>query len=317
MNIVYLGSGAFGIDSLKALAASYHNLKFIVSHPARPAGRGRKTTPTPVARWAGENDIDLLEVADVNEDDCLERIASYNPDLIVVIALGQKIDSELINLPGKVTINVHASLLPKFRGAAPVNWAIINGESESGNTIITLADKMDAGSILGQNKTDIAPDETAGELHDRLAKIAAPLLLETIAKIDDGSVVYTTQDNSKATRAPKMKKSDGFITFSESAESLQRKIRGFWPWPEASANYVSKLTGKCTRVIFAEAEVVKTSNAEGLAVGILDKDLNVICGKDALKIKKIKPAGKRLLDFKDFVNGRKTCSGDMFMEMND
>ena len=316
MNIVYLGSGAFGIDSLKVLAGSRHNLRFIASHPARPAGRGMKAKATPVTQWAEKNGIDFVEAEDVNAADCVEKIAAYKPDLIIVIALGQKISNELIKMPPKGTINVHASLLPKYRGAAPVNWAIVNGETQTGNTIITLAEKMDAGSILGQNETAIGADETAGQLRDRLAKMAAPLLLETIGKIEDGSVVYTCQDNSKVTRAPKLKKSDGFIKFSEPAESLQRKIRGFWPWPEASANYVSKLTGKCSRVILAEAEVVKTSNPEGLAAGILDKDLNVICGKDALRIKKIKPAGKRLLDFKDFVNGRKTCPGDMFMEIN-
>ena len=316
MNIVYLGSGAFGIDSLKALAGSRHNLRFIASHPARPAGRGMRNRATPVTQWAEKNSIDFVEAEDVNAADCVEKIAAYKPDLIIVIALGQKIGNELINMPPKGAINVHASLLPKYRGAAPVNWAIVNGETQSGNTIITLAEKMDAGSILGQNETAIGADETAGHLHGRLAKMAAPLLLETIGKIEDGSVVYTCQDNSKVTRAPKLKKSDGFIKFSEPAEFLQRKIRGFWPWPEASANYVSKLTGKCSRVILAEAEVVETSNPEGLAAGILDKDLNVICGKNALRIKKLKPAGKRLLDFKDFVNGRKTCPGDMFMEIN-
>lgn len=316
MNIVYLGSGAFGIDSLKALVGSRHNLSFIASHPARPAGRGRKAKATPVTQWAEKNGIDFAEAEDVNAADCVKKIAAYKPDLIIVIAMGQKIGNELINMPPKGTINVHASLLPKYRGAAPVNWAIVNGETRSGNTIITLAEKMDAGNILGQNETAIEADETAGQLRDRLAKMAAPLLLETIGKIEDGSVVYTCQDNSKATRAPKMKKSDGFIKFSESAESLQRKIRGFWPWPEASANYISKLTGKCSRVILAEAEVVETSNPEGLAAGVLDEDLNVICGKNALRIKKLKPAGKRLLDFKDFVNGRKTCPGDMFMEIN-
>ena len=170
----------------------------------------------------------------------LEKIADCNPDLIVVIAFGQKIGNELINLPPKGAINVHASLLPKYRGAAPINWVIINGESETGISIISLAEKMDAGDIVSQAKTDIAEDETAGQLHDRLAQMAAPLLLETIDKIANGTAIYTKQDHSKAMLASKLKKSDGFLDFAESAELLEQKIRGFWPWPGTSAIYVSK-----------------------------------------------------------------------------
>ena len=221
----------------------------------------------------------------------------------------------MINLPPKSAINVHASLLPKCRGAAPINWAIINGETETGISIITLAEKMDAGCILGQSKTDIAPAETAGQLHDRLAKIAAPLLLKTIDQIADGSVVYIEQDHSKATLAPKLKKSDGFIDFSETAESLERKIRGFWPWPGASANYLSKKTGKSIRVNIAAAQVVQTSNTVCLSPGELDENLNVTCGADALKITKLKPAGSPLMDFKDFTNGRQTRPADLFIKI--
>jgi len=244
------------------------------------------------------------------------KIADCNSDLIVVIAFGQKIGNDLINLPPKGAINVHASLLPKYRGAAPINWAIINGEAETGISIITLGEKMDAGRILAQSKTDIAPDETAGRLHDRLAQMAAPLLLKTIEQIGDGTAVYTEQDHSRATLAPKLKKSDGFIDFAEMAESLARKIRGFWPWPGASATYLSKKTNKSTRVTIAMAEVKETSNPTALSVGMLDENLNIICGVNALKITKIKPAGSPLMDFKDFVNGRQTQPGDLFTKID-
>jgi methionyl-tRNA formyltransferase len=236
--------------------------------------------------------------------------------LIVVIAFGQKIGNRLINLPPKGAINVHASLLPKYRGAAPVNWAIINGERQTGISIIALAEKMDAGPICAQTKTDIGHDETAGELHDRLAQMAAPLLVETLNKIADDSIVYTGQDHSRATLAPKLKKSDGFLDFSEPAKSLRRKILGFWPWPGASAIYVSKKTSKSVRAAIAMARVVETSNPAGLPAGILDEDLNVICGQDALNITKIKPDGSCLMDFKDFVNGRATQPGDVFMKID-
>jgi methionyl-tRNA formyltransferase len=310
VNIVYLGSGEFGVECLNALSGSEHGLRFIVTQPANPAGRGQKPNPTPVARWASTHAVPFIETDNVNAPDVIKRIAGYEPDLIVVIAFGQKIGNELVNLPPKGAINVHASLLPKYRGAAPINWAIINGQTKTGISIITLAEKMDAGKILAQGQTDIGPDETAGRLHDRLAQMAAPLLLRTIDRIADGTVVYTEQDHSKATLAPKLKKADGFIEFAGPAEILARKIRGLWPWPGASANYVSKKTGKSVRVTIAAAKVVESPNAGGLPAGTFDQNLNVICGENALRITRIKPASSALMDFKAFVNGRQTHPGD-------
>ncbi len=310
MNIVYLGSGEFGIECLNALSGSGHALQFVVTQPANPAGRGRKPNPTPVACWADAHSVPFVETDNVNAPDVIKTIAGYEPDLIVVIAFGQKIGNDLVNLPPKGAINVHASLLPKYRGAAPINWAIINGETETGISIITLAEKMDAGQVLGQSGTGIGPDETAGELHDRLAQLAAPLLLKTIDQIADGSAVYAEQDHSKATLAPKLKKTDGFIDFAEPADVLARKIRGLWPWPGASTDYLSKRTGKSIRVTIAGARVVETTNPAALAAGTFDENLNVICGRNALKITKIKPAGSALMDFKAFTNGRQTHPGD-------
>jgi len=316
MKIAYLGSGEFGIECLDALEQSSHGLPYIVTQPPNPAGRGRKSCPTPVARWANAHLVPFIETDNVNIPDIIERIAGYEPDLIVVIAFGQKIGNELINLSPKGAINVHASLLPKYRGAAPINWAIINGETETGISIITLAEKMDAGQILAQAQTDIIPNETAGQLHDRLAKIAAPLLLKTIDRIADGSAVYAEQDHSKATLAPKLEKSDGFLNFAESADVLVRKIHGFWPWPGASANYISKKAGKSMRVTIAAAEVIETENPTRLPTGTFDENLKVVCGENALKITRIKPAGSALMDFKDFVNGRQTQSGDSFVKID-
>ena len=316
MRILYLGSGEFGMECLNVLNSSDHSLQFIVTQLPHPAGRGRKPNPTPVAHWATTHSIPFVETDNVNTPEMMEKITDCNPDLIVVIAFGQKIGNDLINLPPKGAINVHASMLPKYRGAAPINWAIINGEAETGISIITLAEKMDAGQILAQSQTDIAPNETAGQLHDRLAQIAAPLLLKAIEQIADGSIIYTEQNHSKATLAPKLKKSDGFIDFAESAQVLERKIRGLWPWPRASATYLSKKTNKSTRVTIAMAEVVETSNPTVLSVGMLDENLNIICGVDVLKITKIKPAGSPLMDFKDFVNGRQTQPGDLFTKID-
>ncbi|MGB2864504.1 MAG: methionyl-tRNA formyltransferase [Sedimentisphaerales bacterium] len=329
MKIIYLGSGEFGVECLDTLSISEHDLRFIVTQPPNPAGRGRKPHPTPAARWADMHSIPFIETDDVNAPEIIEKIAGYEPDLIVVIAFGQKIGNELTNLPPKGSINVHSSLLPKYRGAAPINWAIINGETTTGISIITLSEKMDAGQILAQSQTDIADDETAGRLHDRLAKIAAPLLLKTIERIADGTAVYTEQDHVGATlcgcpgqahgpapTAPKLRKSDGFLDFNEPAEVLARKIRGFWPWPGASANYVSQKTGKSIRITIAMAEVVTLCESSLILPGTFDENLNVVCGKDALKIMRIKPAGSALMTFKDFANGRQTQANDSLIQID-
>jgi len=317
MRIIYFGSGEFGIPSLIAIANSKNNLCFIVTQPSRPAGRGRKIIPTPVAVWAQDNSVPFMETADVNCLETIEKIAACKPDLIVVIAFGQKIGNQVINLPPKGIINVHASLLPKYRGAAPISWAIINGETRTGISIITVAEKMDAGNILAQAGTAISEDESADQLHDRLSKLAAPLLLETIKQISDGTASYTPQDDVNATLAPKLKKSDGFLDFDDSATNIKRKILGLWPWPGASALYKSQKTEKLQDVIFAKAEVISNSNPQKLAVGTFDEKLNVICKQDALKIIKIKPAGSPFMDFKDFVNGRATQPGDKFIKIKE
>jgi len=313
MKIVYLGSGEFGIECLNALGKSGQGPALIVTQMPQAAGRGKKMTPTAVAGWAAAHSIPFVETDDVNSTQIVGKITASSPDLIVVIAFGQKIGNELITLPPKGAINVHASLLPKYRGAAPINWAIINGEKETGISIITLAEKMDAGKILAQVKTDIGLDETADQLHDRLSQIAAPLLMETIDRIAENAISYIEQDNSKATRAPKLKKSDGFLNFSENAEILRRKILGLWSWPGAAAIYVSKRTAKRQRVTIAMAEAVEIKKPANLPAGTLDENLNIVCGENALKVVRIKPEGAKLMGFKDFINGRATQPGDMFV----
>lgn len=316
MNIVYFGSGEFGIPCLDALKGSSHTLSVVVTQPANPCGRGRKVRPTPVAGWAGCHNVACLETANVNAPDIVEMLAARRPDCFVVIACGQKIGRALVEMPPKGAINVHASLLPKYRGAAPINWAIVGGETRTGASIITLADKIDAGDVLGQAETAIGPRETAGELHDRLAVLSAPLLLDTLAQLEAGTATYVAQDHDEATFAPKLKKSDGFLDFHEPADLLERKIRGFWPWPGASALYVRAQTGKSTPVTFALADVAPPSHGASLPPGAIDENLNVICGVGALTIRKIKPAGSALMDFKDFVNGRHVCPGDRFVRMD-
>jgi len=317
MNIVYLGSGEFGVPCLDALKASSHALALVATQPANPAGRGRKPQPTPVAQWAAAHGVPFAETDNVNSPEMLARIADCRPDVLVVIAFGQKIGPELVALTPRRAINVHASLLPKYRGAAPINWAILRGETHTGISIITLAEKIDAGDILAQFRTAIGPLETAGELHDRLARLAAPLLLATLDKIEAGTIAYIKQDPAQVTHAPKLHKSDGLLDFAQPAESLALKIRGFWPWPGAAAGFVSQQTQKTTRVVIALAEVVSANGTTPLAPGTFDDDLNVVCGQGRLKIMKLKPAGSALMDFKAFINGRHVRPGDRLVKIEE
>jgi len=317
MKIAYLGSGEFGLPCLEAMKASHHELSLVVTQPAQPSGRGRKPRPTHVAHWADAHAQPFLETDNVNAPEVIERIADSEPEVMVVIAFGQKIGGTLVELPPKGAINVHASLLPKLRGAAPINWAIIRGETETGLSIITLAERMDAGDILAQCATTIEVFETAGELHDRLAHLAAPLLLETLGKIEKGEATYTKQDELEATSAPKLRKSDGFLDFSQPAYVLADQIRGFYPWPGASAHFLSHKTGKTTRVTVALAEVVWGASADESKPGTFDDDLNVICGEGKLSIMKLKPAGAGLMTLGDFVNGWRVQPGDRLVKVED
>ncbi len=314
MRMVYMGSGELGLNCLDAVLESEHELCLIVTQPARRGGRGRKPQPTAVAQWAQRNGVACIEADDVNCEAIVDAIAAEKPDLILVIAFGQFIGKSIREMPPKGCINVHASLLPKYRGAAPINRAIVNGEKETGVSIITVMKKMDAGDIISLAKTPIYSEDTAGSLHARLAELAAPLLIETLGDIENGSANYVRQDESQVTFAPKMKKSDGYIDFSESAEAVKRKIHGFWPWPGAAADYVSQDGQRCVRVTFANAKCWDYANCE-LQPGMLDENLHIVCGRGALEIIEIKPQGSGLMSYADFVNGRHLRPGDMFIKI--
>ncbi len=310
MRIIYCGCGKFGIDSLNALKESHHQLVHIITHPEKQAGRGKKLRANDVEQWAIQNNMPYTAIEDINLPTGVELVRKLSPDLLIVIAFGQKISAEIINIPKKGAINVHGSLLPKYRGAAPINWAIINGETETGITIITLAQKMDAGEMLAQAKIKISDDDTADSVHDELARIAAPVLIETIDKIQAGTAVYITQDNTKATLAPKLKKSDGYLDFNQSAKEIHDKIRGLWHWPGAVSDFVSAKTGKRFTVTLAKTEVVEDTIKH--QPGLVNPQLDVECGRGTLRIIELKPHGGKLMDFKSFLNGRAGGPGDFF-----
>jgi methionyl-tRNA formyltransferase len=313
MKIAYLGSAQFGIPCLQAIADSRHELVGVFTQPARPAGRHRDPKPTDVALWCTERKINSIEADNINEPSMMRQVADCGADLLVVIAFGQKISQEVISMQRYGAINVHASLLPKYRGAAPIHWAIMNGEKETGVSLITLADRMDAGFVLGQSKVSIGPEDTMQTIHDRLSEGAVGILMETIDQIEQGKAVYAAQDESQVTYAPKLKKEHGVIDWERPAADIVNQIRGLWPWPGAQSVYVSVKTGKHWRVTLNQAIAVAYDNPKGLPTGMLTESMEVVCGQGALKIVQLKPSGSDLMTFESFSNGRPCSQGDLFI----
>jgi len=227
--IIFAGNGEFGLPSLRAILDSTDELVQVITQPDRPAGRGRSLAPTPIGLAAQAANLPLLKTADINRETLPEA------DVMVVIAFGQKIADAVVRHPRLGSVNLHASILPKYRGAAPINWAIIRGETITGNSIIRLAQRMDAGAILAQSSLTIGPLETAGELHDRLAGDGAPLLIQTLAALFEGRASETLQDESLATMSPKLSRESAQLDFACPAAELAAKIRGLYPWPGCRA----------------------------------------------------------------------------------
>lgn len=235
MNLIFLGSGAFGLPTLQALA-EHHTILAVVSQPDKPAGRGMQLTPTPIAQWAAQHlpGTPLLKPADVNETAVRERLRAMNADAWVVIAFGQKLSEPLLD--GVFAINLHASLLPRWRGAAPINAAILAGDTVTGNSVITLAQRMDAGLVLGTSTRAITADVNAGELHDLLAADGPALVLHVLREHEHGTLKPAQQDDAKVTKARKLSKADGVLDFASPSSSLRCRVHGLTPWPGVTVN---------------------------------------------------------------------------------
>ena len=316
MRIIYLGSDAIGTDCLTELAKGSHQLVAVVTQPDRPAGRGRKPKPTPIKQLALQLGLTTYAVADVNAPPTLEQITKLKPDLLVTFAFNQKLGKALLDLAPQGAINVHPSLLPKYRGAAPVARALLNGESETGLSIIRMTEDLDAGDILAQERLAIDPQHTTGSLQEYLGRQAGPLLAKVLNEIATGTVKYTPQDHTQATGAPKIKKGEGLLDFFLPAAELVNYIRAFTPWPGAFAFFHSQAKPESERVVItwavagrsdsSPAEPSKTS----VEPGTILENLSVQCGRGVLKIEKIKPAGGKEMSWQDFVNGRRVQPGD-------
>ena len=237
LRIAYAGTPDFAVPALETLLKSRHQVVLVITQPDRPAGRGRKLTPSPVKVVAASADVPILQPQNVNSPEFLSNLHELSVDILVVAAFGQLFGTELLTLPRLGCINIHASLLPRWRGASPIQHAILAGDSESGVTIMQMAKRMDAGDIWLQIDCEIRAEDTGQSLHDKLATISGRVLLEAIDLISSGKAEPRPQSDSEATYCEKLQKSDGLICWQETADTILRKIRAYYPWPGAYTTF--------------------------------------------------------------------------------
>ena len=305
LKIVYMGTPDFAVPPLQALHASGHTLLAVVTQPDRPKGRGRKLTAPPVKVAAEQYGIPVLQPETVRTEAFHRHMAELAPDLFVVVAFGQILPQSLLDIPTTGSINVHASLLPRHRGAAPIQWAIINGDRETGVTTMMMDKGMDTGDILLVEKTAISADETAAQLHDRLSEIGARTLVETLTRLQDGSLAPTPQNHEQATYAPMLKKADGEIDWSLPAQRIECQIRGMTPWPGAFT-FSDGMRLKIFKARTLEREI---SVPPGTILECFPGELRVATGKSALAISEIQGESGKRLPIDDFLCGCRLPDG--------
>ncbi|MDI6699390.1 MAG: methionyl-tRNA formyltransferase [Candidatus Saccharicenans sp.] len=306
MRVVFFGSPHTALPALNGLLSAGHEIKLIITQPDRPAGRGKKLTPPAVKVFAEDHGLPYLQPEKIRKDEkILEVIKEADPEVNMVVAYGQIIPGPIIHLPPLKSLNIHFSLLPKYRGAAPVQWAILNGERFTGVTIFQLTEKMDEGPILSQEVVPILPRENAHELETRLAHVGARLMLQTLEKIH--SLEPKEQEHSLATLAPKLTKEQGLIDWRQPAEVIDRKVRAFYGWPGA----FTFLTGQRLEIISGQVtQGIMPQAGPGEVVQIDRSGIYVCCGqKSFYLIEKVKPEGRKEMSAHSFSLGGKVRVG--------
>ncbi len=305
MTLVFMGTPEFAVPSLTELVEAGYCPEAVVTGPDRPRGRGQEVTPTPVKTAAQEAGVDtILQPDDVKSDAFAQDVAALDPDVIVVVAF-KILPPKVFETATKGAFNLHGSLLPKYRGAAPINWAIMNGETETGVTTFFLERKVDTGSMILQKRMSIGPNETAGAVHDRMKVLGAEAVVETVRRIDRGTVETRPQDDSKATPAPKIQTEDCEIPWSRTSEHVHNHIRGLSPHPGAWTQHNG------TRLKIYRSRRVEGRGAPGTVLEADDR-LVVACGTGAVEVVTLQQPGKRRLNAADFLNGYALASGDRF-----
>lgn len=298
MKIVFMGTPDFSVPALEELA-KVHQVAAVVTQQDRPKGRGHKMQYTPVKEKALELNIPVYQPEKVKNPEFVDILRGINPDVIVVIAFGQILSKEILDLPKYGCINVHASLLPKYRGAAPIQWAVIDGEEETGVTTMYMAEGLDTGDVIDTAVIKLDEKETGGSLFDKLAIEGGKLIVETLSKLENGTATRTPQDDEKSSYAGKITKELGQIDFTKPAVTIERLIRGLNPWPSA----YTTLDGKAMKVWDATVEEGNVTEQPGEIVEIAKHYIKVATGENYLKINEIQLAGKKRMPMDAFLNG--------------
>jgi len=306
MSIVFMGTPEFALPTLRKIYNSFHPIISVVTQPDRPKGRGQIKVASPIKNFAIKNNIPLLQPENVNAENFIQSLLEKRPDYIIVVAFGQILSEALLKVPKQFCINLHSSLLPKYRGAAPINRAILNGDVRSGVTTMIMDKGMDTGDILLTRETSIEKDDDAQSLHDKLAEQGGKLVLETLARLEKNNLLPTPQDPDLASYAPKLKKEESLIDWKMAANNILNKIRGLTPWPGTHTLFNEK------RLCILKSEVVKgePSDRPGYIERITDSGIEVGTGEKRLKITELKPEGKKAMLVKSFLSGYKINPGD-------
>ena len=307
MRVIFMGTPEFAVGTLQAIYEAGHEVCLVVTQPDKPKGRGHVMQYTPVKEYAVSKEIEVFQPIKIREVEAVEKLKSYQADICVVAAFGQILPKEILEMCPYGCINVHASLLPKYRGAAPIQWVIIDGEKESGVTIMQMNEGLDTGDMISKVVVPITEEETGGTYHDKLAEAGARLCVETMKEIEAGTVVRTSQDDSQSCYAKMLRKELGAIDFTKSAEEIQRLIRGLNPWPSA----YTILHGKTLKIWAAKVEDKEYEGAIGSIVAKDKKSLVVKTGQGALAITELQLAGKKRMTTESFLLGYSVEEGEI------
>ena len=308
MNIVFMGTPEFALPTLEKIQNSSLCILSVITQPDRPKGRGQKQVDSPIKKFALENNIPVLQPETVNTQEFIASLLKNRPDYIIVVAFGQILSEALLRVPKQFCINLHSSLLPKYRGAAPINRAILNGETRSGVTTMIMDKGMDTGDILLVDEIPIEQNDDAQSLHDKLSEQGGELILETLYRLQKNDLLPTSQNSDLASYAPKLKKEESLIDWKMDAENIFNKIRGLSPWPGTHTLY----NGKRLAILKGKIVPGEPSDRPGHVERITDTGIEVGTGKNRLKITELKPEGKKAMPVKSFLSGYKINRGDIF-----
>lgn len=309
MRVVFMGSPDFAVPALRALL-DHHEVVLVVTQPDKRAGRGKRMAAPPVKDVALAAGVPVIQPKSARRPELAERLREAGADIGVVVAYGKILPKAVLEAFPLGCINIHGSLLPKYRGAAPIQWAIIRGETETGVTIMCLDEGMDTGPMLVTRAMPVLPEDTAGSLFERMAPIGAEALLDALEGLESGTLVARPQDDAAATYAPMLTKEDGIIDWSESARAVANRIRGVDPWPGAETS----LAGERLKLFGAEPVDDTRPGQPGEVLGLSDRGLLVACGSGVCAVRALQAPGRRRLQARDFTSGRAIPAGTVFTD---